>query len=74
AVEHAGATVVVVCHGGVIEMSLTALGNLPLRRSFDLFVENTSLTEWTCPAEAKNGERRWTLARFNDSAHLAPAV
>ncbi|MGH3915328.1 MAG: histidine phosphatase family protein [Pseudonocardiaceae bacterium] len=50
AVEHAGATVVVVCHGGVIEMSLTALGNLPLRRSFDLFVENTSLTEWTCPA------------------------
>ena len=71
---------VVVCHGGVIEGSLTALGNLPLRRSFDVAIENTSLTEWTRSAEAAAGsdeaagsddEIRWTLVRLNDTAHLA---
>ena len=62
---------IVVCHGGVIEASLIALGNLPLRRSFDLEIGNTSLTEWTSPARVETGERRWTLARFNDTAHLA---
>ena len=71
AVEHAGATVVVVCHGGVIEGSFIALGNLPLRRNFDLTIGNTSLTEWRSPAQAETDGRRWTLARFNDTAHLA---
>ncbi len=78
---HPGMTVVVVCHGGVIEGSLLALGNLPLRRSFDVAIGNTSLTEWTRPAGAAAGsdevparpddEIRWTLVRFNDTAHLA---
>jgi len=77
---HPGATVVVVCHGGVIEGSLMALGNLPLRRSFDVTIRNTSLTEWARPAEVVAGsaeaaagsedEIRWTLVRFNDAAHL----
>lgn len=71
AVEHAGTTVVVVCHGGVIEASFIALGNLPLQRSFDLAVGNASITEWTSPAGMEADERRWTLARFNDTAHLA---
>lgn len=71
AAEHAGATVVIVCHGGVIEGSLIALGNLPLRPSFDLAIGNASLTEWTSLAEVETAERRWTLARFNDHAHLA---
>ncbi len=72
---------VVVCHGGVIEGSLIALGNLPLRRSFDVAIHNASLTEWTRSAEAAVGsdgpavgsgdEIRWTLVRFNDTAHLA---
>ncbi len=71
AAEHAGATVVVVCHGGVIESSLIALGNLPLRRSFDVAIGNTSLTEWAQPVGDADGEPRWSLARFNDTAHLA---
>lgn len=70
AAEHAGATVVVVCHGGVIEGSLIALGNLPLQRSFDLVIGNTSLTEWTSSGKANADGQRWTLARFNDTAHL----
>lgn len=71
AAEHAGATVIIICHGGVIEASFTALGNQPLHKSFDLEIGNTSLTEWTSPAQMQGDERRWTLARSNDTAHLA---
>ena len=45
--DHAGRTAVVVCHGGVIEGSFAALGGLSLRRSFDVRVQNTSLTQWS---------------------------
>lgn len=70
--EHRGQTAVVVCHGGVIEGSLAALGQIPLQRGFDLEVHNTSITEWILPAEADRFGRppRWRLARFNDAAHL----
>jgi probable phosphoglycerate mutase len=71
--ENAGQTVVVVCHGGVIEGSLAVFGNQPLRRAFDVDIDNTSLTEWTRPAgngASPSGEPRWRLVRFNDSAHL----
>jgi probable phosphoglycerate mutase len=77
AAEHPGETVVVVCHGGVVEGSFTALGNLPLRKPFDVRVENTSLTAWSyLPAEGDLGNAghrlaRWRLDRFNDAAHLA---
>ena len=68
--SHQGQTVVVVCHGGVIECSLRALGELPLAPRFLVRIENTSLTEWERPP-ADQGERRWTLVRFNDAAHLS---
>jgi probable phosphoglycerate mutase len=77
AAEHPGETVVVVCHGGVVEGAFAALGNLPLRKPFDVRVENTSLTAWSyVPAEGDLGNAghrlaRWRLDRFNDSAHLA---
>ncbi|HEV7861298.1 MAG TPA: histidine phosphatase family protein [Acidimicrobiia bacterium] len=77
AADHAGETVVVVCHGGVIEGSFAALGGLPLRRPFDVRVENTSLTGWSYhPTDGdfhNPGHRlaRWRLDRFNDAAHLA---
>ena len=64
--RHVGEQVVVACHGGVVIASLTVLGGLPLRLPFDLFVENTSLTEWVL---GEGG--RWRLERYNDAAHLA---
>ena len=73
--KHAGETVVIVCHGGVIEGSFAVLGNQPLRRPFDVSVVNTSITEWSRPipfdpvAHPPEPER-WTLVRFNDAAHL----
>ena len=75
--DHAGKTAVVVCHGGVIEAAFAALGNLPLRRPFDVRVENTSLTAWSyAPGDGDLGNpghrlARWRLDVFNDSAHLA---
>lgn len=69
AAGHDGETVVVACHGGVIDHSFRALGQLSLTPPFHLRIENTSLTEWERPAGAA-GDRRWTLVRFNDAAHL----
>jgi probable phosphoglycerate mutase len=64
---HAGQTVVVACHGGIVDGSLRALGELPLVPSFKTRIDNTSITEWERPP---GDGRRWTLARFNDAAHL----
>lgn len=77
AADHPGETVVVVCHGGVIEGAFATLGNLALRRPFDVRIENTSLTVWSYhPADGDLGNpghrlARWRLDRFNDTAHLA---
>ena len=66
AAAHESETVVIACHGGVVEASFVALGGLPLRRPFDLVVENASITEWE-----RLGPERWRLRRCNDAAHLA---
>jgi probable phosphoglycerate mutase len=62
---HKGGTVVVACHGGVIEAALIALADLPMKLPFRVQIDNTSITEWRLVDE------RWTLVRFNDAAHLA---
>jgi broad specificity phosphatase PhoE len=67
--EHAGGTIVVFCHGGVIGAALSIFAELPLRQPFRLHIENTSLTEWRLVPDLR-GVDRWTLARFNDAAHL----
>ena len=64
---HPSARVAVVCHGGVIEASLTAfLPVAPGRPRLGLLTEHTSLTEWE-----RSGDR-WRLLRYNDAAHLRP--
>jgi probable phosphoglycerate mutase len=62
---HAGGTVVIACHGGVVSCSLEALGGIPFG-SFHRNVENTSITEW----ERDDASGRWWLVRFNDAAHV----
>jgi probable phosphoglycerate mutase len=68
--RHPGETVVVACHGGIVEAAFVALGHLPLHKPFDTFVLNTALTEWRGSGSG-TGEGRWHLARYNDAAHLA---
>lgn len=64
--EHAGETVVVVCHAGVIMASLRELLGIPHPGVADLRPTNTGLTEW----EHDDVLERWTLHSFNETAHL----
>ena len=61
--EHAGETVVVACHGGVVGCSFEALAGIPLGTLVD-FVDNTAITEWLADGE------RWRLVRYNDATHI----
>lgn len=63
--DHPNRTVVVVCHGGVIDAAFRGLLNLPLTGGFSLQTTNTSLTE------LERREHSWALVRYNDAAHLA---
>ncbi|MBG01070.1 MAG: phosphoglycerate mutase [Acidimicrobiaceae bacterium] len=68
--KHVSEVIMVVCHGGVIDVAIRQLLDLPRRGQFDLWTLNTSLTEFVVDdTEAKRG--RWTLIRYNDHAHLA---
>ena len=68
--DHTGETVVVACHGGVVDASFRALGGLPIQHRLNLDVDNVGVTEWV--DTAIDG---WRLLRYNDAAHLigAPA-
>lgn len=62
--EHRDRSVVVVCHGGVIDAVFRTLLALPLVGGFELHTKNTSLTEF------ERVRHRWKLVRYNDAAHL----
>lgn len=71
AVDHAGATVVVACHGGVVDGSMVCFLGLPLQRvaDLDLRATNSAVTEWMVESE-KDKPLHWALRRYNDTAHL----
>ena len=63
--RHAGGTVVVACHGGVVDASMLRFLQMDEPYRAARFVtENSSMTEWT-----RRGDR-WRLVRYNDAAHL----
>ena len=62
---HAGETVVVVCHGGVVASVMEALCGVRYAQ-VTRFVDNTAMTEFE-----QDGHGKWWLVRFNDAAHLA---
>jgi broad specificity phosphatase PhoE len=65
--DHAGQTVVAVCHAGVIMASLRVLLGIPHPGTgAQLRPTNTGLTEW----EHDDVLDRWTLHSFNDAGHL----
>jgi probable phosphoglycerate mutase len=67
-----GKTIVLVCHGGVIDGSLlyffrmSALTVPPAQMQCD----NTSITHWQ-RVPSKSGEFRWRLMKYNDAFHLS---
>jgi broad specificity phosphatase PhoE len=62
--QHAGESIAVVSHGGVVGCALEVLGGIPFG-SLVRYVENTSITE----LRRDDGDR-WLLVRLNDTAHL----
>ena len=63
--RHAGETIVVACHGGVIDSSMLQLLGMDGRYVPARFnTENASMTEWIRRRD------RWRLVRYNDAAHL----
>lgn len=62
---HRGATVVIFCHGGVIDATFRQLLRAPITGAFELHTLNTSITEFV---SAASGD--WRLQRYNDVAHL----
>ena len=71
AAAHAEQTVVIACHGGVVDVGLRTLLDLGMVGAFDLYTQNTSMTEFVLvPATERRPQRRWRLVRYNDAADL----
>jgi len=63
--RHVGETIVVCCHGGVINAILRQALRAPSTGDFELFTTNTSITELVLVRPG-----RWRLLRYNDAGHL----
>ncbi len=63
--EHHGRSIVIACHGGVVDATFRQLLRTASTGGFELRTLNTSITEFT---SATSGE--WQLRRYNDAAHL----
>lgn len=63
---NSGGTVVVSCHGGVVDAVFRLLLRTAPTGAFELHTLNTSLTEFQSSASGT-----WKLTRYNDAAHLA---
>jgi probable phosphoglycerate mutase len=66
--DHAGQTVVIACHGGVIDTAMVLFLGLARFGTYTGFnTANASLNEWVLPIAGTGG---WRLVRYNDHAHL----
>lgn len=68
--EHAGKTIVVICHGGVIDCSFLHFFRMPgmVVPPADFHTRNTSITHWELLN--RRGRDLWRLNGYNDIAHL----
>jgi probable phosphoglycerate mutase len=64
--EHVGGTIVVACHGGVVDAVLRRALRAPATGGFELYTRNASLTELELVRPG-----RWRVHRYNDAAHLS---
>jgi len=64
--QHEGKTVVIACHGGVVDATLRQALKAPAMGAFQVHTTNTSITEM-----ALVKPNVWRLVRYNDAAHLA---
>ena len=69
AAAHPGQTVVVFCHGGVIDSVMRYILKAPRAGGFKLAASNTSITEIVLQSPD-----HWQLVRYGDVAHLNRAT
>jgi len=65
-----GSSLLVACHGGVIDAVFRQFLGLAPRSGVDLWTLNTSITEFVAHHDRTVAPSRWRLVRYNDSAHL----
>ena len=69
--EYDGKTIVLVCHGGIIDGSFLYFFKMstltPPAAGF--YTRNTSITHWRQVISQKN-TRQWRLIKYNDAFHL----
>jgi probable phosphoglycerate mutase len=63
--EHYEKTIVVACHGGVVDAVIRRLLKTPQTGAFEMHTKNCSLTELV-----EIRADHWALMRYNDHAHL----
>jgi probable phosphoglycerate mutase len=69
--EHAGKTIVIVCHGGVIDNSFAYFFSIHTRvpSRLEFYPDNTSITHWQQYIHQYHNQY-WRLVKYNDIAHL----
>jgi probable phosphoglycerate mutase len=67
---HLGSSLLVACHGGVIDAVFRQFLGLAPRSGVDLWTLNTSITEFVAHHDPAVAPSRWRLVRYNDAAHL----
>lgn len=69
--QHDGKTIVIVCHGGVIDGSFLYFFNVGTMTfpHVHFYTQNTSITYWREDTFG-NGVKHWRLVRYNDDFHV----
>jgi probable phosphoglycerate mutase len=67
--DRRGQTIVIACHGGVVDAAIVLFLGLARFGTYTQFnTANTSINEWMLPTADSGG---WRLVRYNDIAHLS---
>ncbi len=70
--QYDGKTIVIVCHGGIIQVTFAYFFRLGIWRQLPIVAHNTSITHWHKSTFYVNGkaETLWGLVQLNDHTHL----
>lgn len=68
--DHPDRSIVVFCHGGVVDALLRQALRAPGTGAFQVFTRNTSITELQRVGTPSAPLSMWRLVRYNDAAHL----
>lgn len=70
--EYAGKTIVLVCHGGIVQASFTYFFGMTIHQlqRTDIDTDFTAITHWQVFAREEGWQPNFLLERYNDRPHL----